>query len=59
MLVTGLVWKYMLKPSTVYVAADDDFSTLANDEMLVLLGGFMFVSVFPMGMLACIELVSS
>jgi hypothetical protein len=57
MLVTGLVWKYMLKPSTVYDAADDDFSTLANDEMLVLLGGFMFVSVFPMGMPSCIELV--
>ena len=41
----------MLKPATLYdyEPYDDDVGTLVNDELLVILGGFIFLSVFPIG----------
>ena len=53
MIIQACTWEYMLQPSTLYDAGDDDlFGLLHNDELIVILGGFIFLTFFPLGMTA-------
>ena len=58
--IMSAAWDKLLQPATLYVAADDDpYDTLHNDELQVLIGGFVFLTFFPLGLVTFFIMVDS
>ena len=46
----ALAWAKLLKPSTVFSFENDSLHSVENDQLLVLIGGFVFLTFFPLGL---------